>query len=105
VSRIEDNVCKLIQSSCYGEKLISEITGEVQDRAKLGESKYGVTLERDDYSTAEWCTHLKEELLDTLCYATRIQEIKPELDINLSKLKYVAIQFVMELQQQINKQQ
>jgi hypothetical protein len=41
-------------------------------RAAAGLSKYGVTTERDDLSTADWLRHLQEELLDAAVYVERL---------------------------------
>jgi len=55
MSRIEDKVCEKIQS-----------------RSKVGESKYGVTMERTDLSTIEWLAHLQEELMDAAVYVEKL---------------------------------
>lgn len=60
MSRIEDEVCK-----------------KIQQRAEVGKSKYGVTMERGDLSLVEWLTHLQEELMDAAVYVQRlIEEVK-----------------------------
>ena len=51
MSKIEDAVCK-----------------KIQDRAKVGKEKYGVTMERNDLSFREWMIHLQEELMDAVVY-------------------------------------
>lgn len=57
MSRLEDKVCK-----------------KIQERAKIGKSKYGVTMERDDLSFNEWMTHLQEELMDAIVYIEKLRE-------------------------------
>ena len=57
MSRIEDEVCK-----------------KIQQRAKVGKNKYGVTMERGDLSLVEWLTHLQEELMDATVYVQRLIE-------------------------------
>ena len=47
MSRIEDEVCE-----------------KIQGRAKVGEAKYGVTMERADLTLLEWLQQLQEELMD-----------------------------------------
>ena len=54
MSKIEDSVCK-----------------KIQDRAKVGKKKYGVTMERDDLSFKEWMIHLQEELMDATVYSEK----------------------------------
>ena len=55
MSRIEDEVCK-----------------KIQQRAAVGKSKYGVTMERGDLSLSEWLVHLQEELMDAAVYVQRL---------------------------------
>ena len=60
MSKHEDEVCK-----------------KIQQRAKVGKAKYGVTMERTDLSIVEWLTHLQEELMDASVYVERlIQDYK-----------------------------
>ena len=47
MSKIEERVCK-----------------KIEERAKVGENKYGVTMERKDLSKEQWLVHLQEELMD-----------------------------------------
>lgn len=57
MSRIEDNVCRKIQS-----------------RAAFGKLKYGVTLERDDLTDIQWLQHLQEELMDACAYIEALMD-------------------------------
>tara|TARA_E500000305_G_C3922146_1_gene188632 strand:+ start:270 stop:521 length:252 start_codon:yes stop_codon:yes gene_type:complete len=60
MSKHEDEVCK-----------------KIQQRAKVGKAKYGVTMERTDLNIVEWLTHLQEELMDASVYVERlIQDYK-----------------------------
>jgi hypothetical protein len=59
MSKIEDSVC-----------------AKIQERAKVGLTKYGVTLERTDLTEVEWLTHLQEELMDACGYLERILQMK-----------------------------
>ena len=52
----------------YEERVIAEIT----HRAERGLNKYGVSMERDDLSVAEWLQHAKEEALDLSIYLERL---------------------------------
>ena len=55
MSEIEDLVCKKIMM-----------------RSAKGESKYGVTMEREDLDMLEWLTHLQEELMDATVYVQKL---------------------------------
>ena len=57
-------------------------------RAKVGEKKYGTTMERNDLSLAEWLIHLQEELLDAAVYVEKLKqeiqytdEVDPEMSV------------------------
>ena len=62
MSRIEDEVC-----------------AKIQQRAEVGKSKYGVTMERSDLSLVDWLTHLQEELMDAAVYVQRLIEETSDL--------------------------
>ena len=56
MSKIEDRVCE-----------------KIQGRAKLGLSKYGISLEkREDLDFIEWMIHLQEELMDATVYIEKV---------------------------------
>ena len=57
MSKHEDEVCK-----------------KIQERAKVGKAKYGVTMERTDLDIVGWLTHLQEELMDAAVYVERLIE-------------------------------
>ena len=61
VSAIEDMVCKKIMM-----------------RAAKGESKYQVTMEREDLNMLEWLTHLQEELMDATVYVQKVIDMVVE---------------------------
>ncbi|HAV24735.1 MAG TPA: hypothetical protein DCX01_01030 [Bacteroidetes bacterium] len=55
MSKIEERVCK-----------------KIEERAKVGENKYGVTMERKDLSKEQWLVHLQEELMDACVYIEKL---------------------------------
>ena len=55
MSKIEERVCK-----------------KIEERAKVGENKYGVTMERGDLSKEQWLKHLQEELMDACVYIEKL---------------------------------
>lgn len=56
--------------------LTIEIMSKIRDRAAIGLQKYGVTVhDRNDLTLIEWIEHLKEELMDSIVYLTKIQEL------------------------------
>jgi hypothetical protein len=71
MSKIENSICEVLKFTT-DEKIAQQLEKEFQHRAETGLKKYGVTLERTDLSQAQWLQHLKEELMDSICYAVRL---------------------------------
>lgn len=59
MSKIEDEVCRLIQA-----------------RADFGLNKYGVSVERTDLSEIDWLKHARDEAMDLAVYLTRLIDDK-----------------------------
>jgi hypothetical protein len=55
-------------------KIENIVIEKIKERAEVGQTKYGVTMERKDLSLGEWLIHLQEELLDASVYAQKIYE-------------------------------
>lgn len=58
------------------DKNVDAVCDMLQERAKRGLTKYGVTTEREDINLYGWVQHLQEELCDAAVY---LQRIKKEL--------------------------
>jgi len=56
-------------------KLLAKVFAEFIEREERGVKKYGTTMDRNDLSLSEWIQHLKEELLDAICYLQKVQDI------------------------------
>ena len=69
MSRVEDEVCKMIQQ-----------------RAKVGLNKYGVTMEREDLTHDEWLEHLQHELMDAIVYIQRLRTREESIMQKLQRL-------------------
>lgn len=46
------------------DSVVSSIVQKFLDRARVGQEKYGTTLDRTDLSTLQWIIHAQEELMD-----------------------------------------
>ena len=57
MSRIEDEVCK-----------------KIQERAKIGKRKYGVTMEDEQLPVLSWLIHAQEEAMDLAIYLQKLIE-------------------------------
>ena len=66
MSKVEDEVCELIQA-----------------RAEVGLEKYGVTMEREDFTHLDWLTYLQEELMDAVVYLQRLRTREQTLEAKL----------------------
>ena len=53
-------------------KIEEKVCERILERAKVGKSKYGVTMEREDLSRLEWLKHAQEELLDGAVYLQKL---------------------------------
>jgi hypothetical protein len=57
------------------DSIVDSIVDKFIDRSRVGKKKYGVTLDREDYSLSEWLTHFQEELMDAVNYIEKIKRI------------------------------
>ena len=53
---------------------VSKIMHLIRERQKIGEQKYGHSIDRDDLTREEWLQHLLEEMLDGAQYAVKANE-------------------------------
>ena len=56
------------------------VIDKIRKRAEIGESKYGVTMERGDLNRIEWLNHLQEELLDGAIYIEKLKSLTLEIN-------------------------
>lgn len=57
-------------------KIEQQVIDKINQRAAIGKSKYGVTMERQDLNKTEWLNHLQEELLDAIIYIEKLKTFK-----------------------------
>lgn len=53
-------------------KIEEIVIKKIEARAKLGESKYNTTMERNDLSRKEWLVHAQEEAMDLCIYLQKL---------------------------------
>ena len=53
-------------------KIEEKVCERILDRANVGKSKYGVTMEREDLSRLEWLKHAQEEAMDLAVYLEKL---------------------------------
>lgn len=55
-------------------RIEEQVIEQIRTRAEIGKSKYGVTMERTDFSLLDWLQYLQEELMDAAVYVERLKE-------------------------------
>jgi hypothetical protein len=60
------------------DSIVTSVIEQFTKRAKFGEKKYGVNMDRDDLSYKEWITHMKEELMDAILYLEKLEKLYGE---------------------------
>jgi hypothetical protein len=56
------------------DKIVQRVITKLTLRSETGIRKYGVTMDRDDLSFAEWMQHLQEELMDAIIYIEKLKD-------------------------------
>lgn len=71
------------QPDMQDSKILSLVIKDMRSREQVGKKKYNCTMDREDLSTGEWITHLKQELQDAILYLTKLEQIHnaPQKDI------------------------
>jgi len=59
------------------DSIVQTIVDKFITRAKMGEEKYGVTLDRNDLSIEDYINHALEEHMDAILY---LQKVKTMLE-------------------------
>jgi hypothetical protein len=75
------------QTTTFTDSVVFEIIKEFGARAEKGYNKYGTDMDRTDLSVADWCQHLREELMDGLVYLTRLKKDIIQLEEELEVLR------------------
>ena len=57
-------------------KIEDSVSSKLTLRAKLGESKYGGTMEREDLTELQWLVHAQEEAMDLAVYLEKLIQEK-----------------------------
>lgn len=55
-------------------RIEDQVIEQIHKRAEIGKNKYGVTMERTDFSLLDWLQYLQEELMDAAVYVERLKE-------------------------------
>lgn len=79
------------------DSVVESVIQQFNERSKVGIEKYGTTLDRKDLNLNDWIEHLKQELMDAILYAQRLQNelqyVEEKID-NLKKEEHVKQKYV-----------
>jgi len=58
-----------------GDSIVDSVVQKFTERSRLGQVKYGKTLDRGDLTVHEWITHAQEELMDGILYLEKLMQV------------------------------
>lgn len=53
--------------------VVAAVVRSFQERSRVGQLKYGTTLDRTDLTPQQWAQHMQEELMDAILYLERLK--------------------------------
>jgi hypothetical protein len=57
------------------DSIVDGVVDKFIDRSRVGKAKYGVTLDREDWSLEQWIEAAQEEHMDAILYLEKIKTI------------------------------
>jgi hypothetical protein len=58
-----------------GDSIVDSVVQKFTERSRLGQVKYGKTLDRGDLTVHEWITHAQDELMDGILYLEKLRQV------------------------------
>ena len=55
------------------DSIVNSVIKKFAERSKVGQEKYGTTLDRTDLKTLDWIQHAQEELMDGILYLEKLK--------------------------------
>jgi hypothetical protein len=56
------------------DSIVESVINKIKSRSEVGIKKYGVTLDRTDFTTIQWIDAAIEEQMDNILYLTRLKK-------------------------------
>jgi hypothetical protein len=56
------------------DSIVDKVIKKYQERSKLGQNKYGTTLDRKDLTLLDWINHAQEEAMDLSLYLEKLKQ-------------------------------
>lgn len=69
------------------DSIVELVINKIRTRSEIGIAKYGITLDRTDYSTIDWIDAAIEEQMDNILYLTRLKQDIKKMEEQLSAIK------------------
>ena len=57
------------------DSVVRSVIEKFAQRSKVGQEKYGTTLDRTDLKTLDWIVHTQEELMDAILYLEKMKKV------------------------------
>lgn len=68
------------------DSIVEAVINKIRTRSEIGIAKYGITLDRTDYSTIDWIDAAIEEQMDNILYLTRLKQDIKALEAQLADM-------------------
>jgi len=66
---------KTTRTVLKADSIVDGVVDKFIDRSRVGKAKYGVTLDREDWSLEQWIEAVQEEHMDAILYLEKIKTI------------------------------
>jgi hypothetical protein len=66
---------KTTRTVLKADSIVDGVVDKFIDRSRVGKAKYGVTLDREDWSLEQWIEAAQEEHMDAILYLEKIKTI------------------------------
>jgi hypothetical protein len=68
-----------VQDARVQDGIVESIVEQFRQRSRIGQAKYGTTLDRTDLKPLDWIQHAQEELMDGILYLEKLKkELQPK---------------------------
>jgi hypothetical protein len=71
ITYTDDNSRRVLKT----DSIVDSIVDKFIDRSRVGKEKYGVTLDREDWSLDQWIEAVIEEHMDAILYLQKIRTV------------------------------
>lgn len=96
---VVDSLTSQMRLHSEGDESVLAVIDKIVSRSKAGQSKYGVTLERQDLTRLQWLTHAQEEAMDLANYLqVLILREGPEYQTRFNDMQEQALAIACELE-------